>query len=64
VSSKTTMYSPEDPASSSSDQGTVEKTRMIQSTYQSDGSEQSESGSESGLKRYKFLHLADKFLHF
>jgi hypothetical protein len=46
-SSKATMYSPEDPASSTSTQGTVEKTGMDQSTYQSDRSEQSESVSES-----------------
>jgi hypothetical protein len=60
VSSRATTYSPEDPPSSTSAQGTVENTRMIQSTYQSDESEQSESASESDDESIETMLRAGK----
>ncbi len=60
VSSRATMYSPGDPPFSTSAQGTVENTRMVQSPYSSDESERSESVSESDDESIETMLRAGK----
>ncbi len=60
VSSWAAMYSPGDPSFSTSAQGTVENTRVVQSAYASDESEGSEPESDSDDESIETMLRAGK----
>jgi hypothetical protein len=60
VSSREAMYSPGDPPFSTSAQGTVENTRVVQSAYASDESEGSEPESDSDDESIETMLRAGK----